>query len=75
MQGLSDLEHTRILGKDTTSRSRYTWECIVGLILFIVVAGFLVKSTHRQNASQHHVLAVQIIITIYLIYIAPFPQT
>jgi hypothetical protein len=31
----------------------------VGFILFIGVAGFLVKSTHRQAASQHHVLAVQ----------------
>ncbi len=59
MQGLSDLEHTRIRDQDTTNRSRYPWEWIVGFILFISVAGFLVKTTHSQYASQHHVLAVQ----------------
>nr|CAH0106946.1 unnamed protein product [Daphnia galeata] len=59
MQWLSDLEHTRIRDQDMTSRSRYPWEWIVGFILFISVAGFLVKSTHCQYASQHHVLAVQ----------------
>nr|CAH0100519.1 unnamed protein product [Daphnia galeata] len=59
MQGLSDLEHTRILDKDASDKSRYPWEWIVGSILFIGVAGCLVEVAHLRNTSQHHVQAVQ----------------